>query len=100
MADLYLHVNNHITYAFSIIAFMLSTSLIHNVFKWYQIAIRRVRFHFPLQYNFNYFQFDYGGVQASLTDTGYFFLQRYKHDFKVKTSSLNDRYVVGQSSCS
>jgi len=42
----YLYVNSYIAYAFSIIAFMLSTSLIHNVFKGHQIAIRRVRFHF------------------------------------------------------
>jgi len=39
-----LYVNNYI--AFSIIAFMLSTLLIHDIFKWHQIAIRRVRFHF------------------------------------------------------
>jgi len=42
----YLYVNNYIAYVFSIIAFMLSTSLIRDVFKVYQIAIRRVRFHF------------------------------------------------------
>jgi len=42
----YLYVNNPIAYAFSIIAFMLSTLLIHDVFKGHQIAIRRVRFHY------------------------------------------------------
>jgi len=42
----YLYVNNYIAYAFSIIAFMLSTSLIHNIFKEHQIAIRWGRFHF------------------------------------------------------
>jgi len=42
----YLYGNNYIAYAFSIIAFMLSTSLIHDVYKGHQIAIRRVRFHF------------------------------------------------------
>jgi len=35
----YLYVNNYITYAFSIVAFMLSTSLIHDVYKGHQIAI-------------------------------------------------------------
>jgi len=45
MMDLYL--NNYIAYALSIVAFMLSTSLIHDVYKGHQIAIiRRVRFHF------------------------------------------------------
>jgi len=38
---MYLYVNNYITYAFSITAFMLSTLLIHNIFKGHQIAIRR-----------------------------------------------------------
>jgi len=42
----YLYVNNYIAYPFSIIDFMLSTSLIHYVFKGHQIAIRRIRFHF------------------------------------------------------
>jgi len=42
----YLYVNNYITYAFSIVVFMLSTSLIHDVYKGHQIAIRRVIFHF------------------------------------------------------
>jgi len=42
----YLYVNNYIAYAFSIIDFMLSTSLIHDVYKGHQLAIRRVRFHF------------------------------------------------------
>jgi len=42
----YFYVYNYIAYAFSIIAFMLSISLIHYVFKGHQIAIRRVRFHF------------------------------------------------------
>jgi len=42
----YLNVNNYIAYAFSIIAFMLSTLLIHDVFKGPQLAFRRVRFHF------------------------------------------------------
>jgi len=32
MTDLY--VNNYIAYAFSIIAFMLSTSLIHDIFRF------------------------------------------------------------------
>jgi len=44
MMDVYF--NSYIAYAFSIIAFMLSTSLIYDVFKGHQIAIRRVRFHF------------------------------------------------------
>jgi len=34
----YLNANNHIAYVFSIIAFMLSTLLIHNVYKEHQIA--------------------------------------------------------------
>jgi len=42
MTDLY--VNDYI--AFSVLAFMLSTLLIHDIFKWHQIAIRRVRFYF------------------------------------------------------
>jgi len=43
----YLHyVNNYIAYSFSIIDFMLSTSLIHDVYKGHQIAIRWVRFDF------------------------------------------------------
>jgi len=42
----YLYVNNYITYAFSIVAFMLSTSLIQDVYKGYQIAIRWVKFQF------------------------------------------------------
>jgi len=42
----YLYVNNHITYTFSFVAFMLSTSLIHDIFKGHQIAIRRVIFQF------------------------------------------------------
>jgi len=41
-----LYVNNYITHAFSIIAFKLSTSLIHNIFKRHQIAVRWVKFHF------------------------------------------------------
>jgi len=44
MTDLY--VNSYISNAFSIIAFMQSTSLIHRVFKGHQIAIRRVRVYF------------------------------------------------------
>jgi len=42
----YLYVNNYIAYTFPIIAFMLSTLLIQDVFKGHQIAIKRVRFHF------------------------------------------------------
>jgi len=42
----YLYIDIYIAYAFLIIAFMLSTSLIHDVFKGYQIVIRQVRFHF------------------------------------------------------
>jgi len=42
----YLHVNNYIACAFLIIAYMLSTLLIHGLYKGHQIAIRRVRFHF------------------------------------------------------
>jgi len=42
----YLYVNNYIAYDFSIITFMLSTSVIHDVYKGHQIAIRRVRFQF------------------------------------------------------
>jgi len=42
----YLYVNNHIAYAFLIIAFMLSTLLFCDVFNGQQIAIRRLRFHF------------------------------------------------------
>jgi len=42
----YLYANNYIACAFSIIAFILSNSLIHNVYKGHQIAIRRVRFNF------------------------------------------------------
>jgi len=42
----YLYVNNHIAYTFSIIAFVLSTLLILDVFKGHQTAIQRVRFHF------------------------------------------------------
>jgi len=41
----YLYVNNHIAYAFLVIAFMLSTLLIQDVSKGHQIAIRWVRFH-------------------------------------------------------
>jgi len=41
----YLYVNMYIAYAFSIIAFMRSTSLIHDIYKGHQI-IMRVRFHF------------------------------------------------------
>jgi len=40
----YLYVNNYIAYAFLIIAFMLSTSLIHGVYKGHRIVIRRVKF--------------------------------------------------------
>jgi len=36
----------YITYAFSIVAFMLLTSLIHDVYKGHQIASRRVKFQF------------------------------------------------------
>jgi len=36
----------YIAYAFSIIAFMLSASLIHNVYKGHQIAIMRDKFQF------------------------------------------------------
>jgi len=43
---MYLYVNNYIAYAFSIIAFMLSASLIHAISKGHQIAIKRVRFYF------------------------------------------------------
>jgi len=43
---IYLYVNNYITYAFSMLTFMLSTSLIHDVYKGHQIAIRRVKFQF------------------------------------------------------
>jgi len=39
----YLYVNNYITYAFSIVTFLLSTSLIH---YGHQIAISRVKFQF------------------------------------------------------
>jgi len=42
----YLYANNYIAYAVSIIAFMLSTSLIHDVFKGHQMVIRQARFHF------------------------------------------------------
>jgi len=42
----YLYVNNYITYAFSIVAFMLSTSLAHDVYKGHLIVIRRVNFQF------------------------------------------------------
>jgi len=42
----YLYVNNYIAYAFSIIVSMLSTLLIHGIFKGHQIAVRRVRVHF------------------------------------------------------
>jgi len=42
----YLYANNYIAYAFSIIAFILSASLTHDVYKGHQIAIRRVRFQF------------------------------------------------------
>jgi len=34
----YLYVNNYITYTFSIVAFMLSTSLIRDVYKGHQIG--------------------------------------------------------------
>jgi len=40
------YVNNYITYTFSIVDFMLSTSLIHDVYKGHQIAIIRVKFQF------------------------------------------------------
>jgi len=43
---MYLYGNNYIAYAFSIIAFMLSTSLIHDAYKGHQIAIMRVKFQF------------------------------------------------------
>jgi len=42
----YLYVDNYIAYTFSIIAFMLSTSLIHDVFKGHQTAIRQSDFIF------------------------------------------------------
>jgi len=41
---MYLYGYNYIAYAFSIIAFMLSASLIHDVYKGHQIAIMRVKF--------------------------------------------------------
>jgi len=37
---------NYIAYAFSIIAFMLSTSLIHDFYKGYQITIMWVKFQY------------------------------------------------------
>jgi len=37
-----LYVNNYITHAFSIIAFKLSTSLIHNIFKRHQFDYKGV----------------------------------------------------------
>jgi len=43
---MYLYGNSYVAYAFSIIAFMLSTSLIHNAYKGHQIAILRVKFQF------------------------------------------------------
>jgi len=42
----YLYANYYIIYAFSIVAFMLSTSLIHDIYKEHQIAIRRAKFQF------------------------------------------------------
>jgi len=39
-------VNIYITYTFSTVAFRLSTSLIHEVYKGHQIAIRQVKFQF------------------------------------------------------
>jgi len=42
----YVYVNNYIAYAFSIIVFMLSTSLIHDFYKGHQIAVRWVGVHF------------------------------------------------------
>jgi len=41
---MYLYGNNYIAYAFSIITFLLSTPLIHDVYKGHQIAIMRVKF--------------------------------------------------------
>jgi len=35
----YSYVYNHIAYTFSIVAFMLPTSLIHNIYKGHQISI-------------------------------------------------------------
>jgi len=43
---MYLYVPDYITYTSSIIDFMLSTSLNHDIFKGPQIPIRWVRFHF------------------------------------------------------
>jgi len=44
----YLYVNNYIAYAFSIAFFMLSTSLIHGVYKRHQITIRQSDFTFRM----------------------------------------------------
>jgi len=43
---MYLYGNNYIAYAFSIIAFMLSISLIHDVYKRHQVATMQVKFQF------------------------------------------------------
>jgi len=75
---MYLYVNNYIADAFSIIAFILSTSLIHKVYKK-GIKQRQILFlESKLQYDFNDFQCDYKGVpgQALITETWYFFQQR------------------------
>jgi len=56
----YLYVYNYIGYAFPIIAFMLSTLLVHYEFKEYQITIKQVilllESELPHQYDFNKFQ--------------------------------------------
>jgi len=43
---MYLYGYNYIAYTFSIIAFMLSASLIHDIYKGHQIAIMQVKFQF------------------------------------------------------
>jgi len=69
----YLYVHNYIAYSFLIITFMLSTLLIRNVFKGYQIASQFsiLKSEHPHQYDFTEIQFDYKGVhgQALLTET-------------------------------
>jgi len=60
---------------------MLSTSLIHDIFKGHQIVISQISLlesKLPHQYDFNKFQFDYEGVlgQTLLTETQNFFFSR------------------------
>jgi len=63
----YLYRYNYIAYAFSIITFMLSASLIYDVYKGPQIAIMRVKFQFQKVSN----HINMTSTSFSLTIKGY-----------------------------